>query len=946
MADTNQQADELARVMERLNTELAQLGYVTKETQEKMTDAQMKAKYGIENFTKGTQSAAGAITELAGAGIAAGKAMYEGKKGAAAFNDSIDGMAKAAQAAGIALSLMIPGGPIIKLFVAGVTAAVTATAAYVKASNEMADKLYKGYSKMAQSGAAASDGMTGMYKDAKKLGLSMNELDSFVGLVSENSKDLALFAGSAFEGRKKFAEMGEAMEPYRKGLIAAGYTQEQINEGTMGYLKLQTRMGAAQKMTTDELAAGAKKYLNEQDALAKITGQTRKEMEANSERAMQQQQFAAKIRELEMAGKKDEANELMKLNNMYSAMGPKTAAAFQASVTGNLANADALEANMASQGEMLRTADAVAKGQMKASEAAQSTGKAIGKFNDEVNIGASSVNAGLYDFAEGEKARQMTEGDITENLKKADEERKKQGMDGAKAADGMTDQYAKNIKQQQDLNKKMEDVVFKGIDNALVITNKLGNATDTVATGFEILGKAINKFLNILGLGTKESTVPAPPTKEQEAASVAVTKSRSDSDAADKKLLDQMDATEALKKNLATIAKTNDKSAETTAKITELKKQIVESEQKELILNKEAKLASAKKLEAAAEQANANRAARGQASTSTATPTAPAGGGGGASSKSAPSPAAVPTSVDQLKDAGLTVKQGDVQKEGAVINPKTIELAKNIQASMKGFGYFSGFNDKFHNEKSPTSEHTKGNALDFVMQKAPSKEEGAEIVGMLKSMGASFVIDEYNNPSSKATAGHIHAAVPGYADGGIAETPQLAFVAEKGPEAMIPLVDGAIPIKLDLKQSQPADPTPQIAKMLADFSGGSMMKMADEQKMLEPGLADNNMKKMIDNMLGAKPEEVPQASFPTEMIQVQNDLMQFLQETKSQESTNVSTEAASFASASGTSMTDMIAAMNETKLQTMEMVGLLSDLIRAQKDQNDISGRILQASMN
>jgi hypothetical protein len=50
--------------------------------------------------------------------------------------------------------------------------------------------------------------MTGVFKDAKKLGLSMNELDSYVGLVAENSQELALFAGSVAGGRKKFADMG------------------------------------------------------------------------------------------------------------------------------------------------------------------------------------------------------------------------------------------------------------------------------------------------------------------------------------------------------------------------------------------------------------------------------------------------------------------------------------------------------------------------------------------------------------------------------------------------------------------------------------------------------------------------------------------------------------------------------------------------------------------
>ena len=926
MADTNQQAEELARTMERVNAEMAQLGYVTKETNEKMTDAQMKAKYGIENFTKGTQSAAGAITELAGAGMAAGKAMYEGKKGAAAFNDSIDGMAKAAQAAGVALTLMIPGGPLLKLFVAGVTAAVSATAAYVKASNEMADKLYKGYSGIAKSGAAASDGLTGMYKDAKKLGLSMNELDSFVGLVGENSKDLALFAGSAFEGRKKFAEMGEAMEPYRKGLIAAGYTQEQINEGTMGYLKLQTRMGAAQKMTTDELAAGAKKYLNEQDALAKITGQTRKEMEDQNERAMQQQQFAAKIRELEKAGKNDEAKELMKLNNIYSAMGPKMASAFQASVTGNLANADALDANMASQGEMIRTAELVSKGQMSAADAAQTTGKTIGKFNDDVNISLGGVNAAIGDFAEFEKARQMTEGNITENLKKADEERKKQGMDGAKAADGITEQYAKNIKQQQELNKKMEDSVFKGIDNALAITGKLGNATDSLATAFDKLTTGVNKLLGFFGMGTKEDK-GAAKTKEiteaesKKAAALAAQKSAVTPEqkaAADREVKFYTEKLDLLNQEKQTLAK-EEKNAKLDEEI--LKRSADEVKLKKAAYDKAMETATIKQklgfgLDADQEKARkemweavgkdralsrneggARDKARAELEKSqpAAAPTAKSAGGA-----AAPSSAAVPTSVDQLKEAGLTVKQGDVQKEGAVINPKTIDLAKNIQSSMKGFGYFSGFNDKFHNEKSPTSEHTKGNAVDFVMQKPPTPEEGKEIVAMLKSMGASLAIDEYNSPTSKATAGHIHAAVPGYADGGIAETPQLAFVAEKGPEAMIPLVNGAIPIKMDFGGSKPIAP-----------------EMPS-----------------------------PMASLPSEMIQIQDDLKQFVQEKQTQESSKASAEAASFASISGTSMTEMIAAMNENKSQTMELVGLISDLLRAQKEQNDISGRILQASMN
>jgi hypothetical protein len=141
--------------------------------------------------------------------------------------------------------------------------------------------------------------MSGLYGDAKKLGLSMGELDSFVQLVAENSKDFALFAGSVSDGRKRIAAMGQAIEGSRVELFNLGMTTQDINAGMAGYIKLQTRLGQAQTMTTQQLATGALAYLKEQDALTKLTGQSRQEMEQQRERALQKEQFAAKIQELE-----------------------------------------------------------------------------------------------------------------------------------------------------------------------------------------------------------------------------------------------------------------------------------------------------------------------------------------------------------------------------------------------------------------------------------------------------------------------------------------------------------------------------------------------------------------------------------------------------------------------------------------------------------------------
>lgn len=148
-----------------------------------------------------------------------------------------------------------------------------------------------------------------------------------------------------------------------------------------------------------------------------------------------------------------------------------------------------------------------------------------------------------------------------------------------------------------------------------------------------------------------------------------------------------------------------------------------------------------------------------------------------------------PTSSADLKGMGLKIKEGDTQQEGAKVSPKLLELAKNIQSQIPGFSHFSSFNDKFHNEKAPSSEHTKGLALDFSVGKPPSKEQGQQIVDALRKMGATNVIDEYNNPSSKATAGHFHAQVSA-ANGAILNGPSSGYkpnLTMHGEEAIVPM---------------------------------------------------------------------------------------------------------------------------------------------------------------
>lgn len=458
----------------------------------KLRQAQERRPRDIE---EGARAAANALGALAGAGMTASKAMLEGQKGSTAFNSALDGMADSAKMAGMALALLIPGGPVLKMFIAGITAATTATLKYTQAANTMADQLHKGYVGLAKSGAAASDGMSGLYNDAKKLGLSMGELDSMVSLVGENAKELALFTGSVAEGRKRFADVGEAMEGQRKSLMNLGMTQQDLNEGTMGYIRLQTRMGYAQNMTNKQLADGAANYLREMDGLAKLTGQSRKEMEQQQARALENERFQAKILELRNKGENKAADALMKMNSIYGAAGPEMQAAFQASVTGNLSSADAVKANLASNGEMIRSTQEVLAGRISETEAVQRTGVAMKNTAD--TLGTTLGQLGAYNnvatnLTETVRLGQLVQGDINKNYEKIKADQANQ-MAGA---DKMTQQQTDLVLAQQKANLATEEFVKKGILPAQEAMIKLAKLTEAGANAINELtpgGKTLTR---------------------------------------------------------------------------------------------------------------------------------------------------------------------------------------------------------------------------------------------------------------------------------------------------------------------------------------------------------------------------------------------------------------------------------------------------------------------
>jgi len=231
-----------------------------------------------------------------------------------------------------------------------------------------------------------------------------------------------------------------------------------------------------------------------------------------------------------------------------------------------------------------------------------------------------------------------------------------------------------------------------------------------------------------------------------------------------------------------------------------------------------------------------------------------ASGGGGTTGAAGAIPQAstpggtVKASAAMLRQAGLIFNPaGDIQKDDGDIDPRLIEIAKQVQASIPGFLQFSGFNDNYHKQ----GQHSKGKAFDFTLNKAPSKEEGAEIVAKLKSLGLDYARDEYNDPSENANGGHIHGQLNAFNGGVFEPRPGGVHVnlAEAGlREAAVPLNPGEkIRVEKSEQENNPPRKDPLSTVLANDNQSSSNSSQAAE---ILAGIHDL-MEDKFDSMISA-----------------------------------------------------------------------------------------------
>jgi hypothetical protein len=732
--------------------------------------------------------AVGALTGMAKASMAMGKALINGERGMAVGAKGVTAatneMTKAMRTVGTSLTslgagiigvavLLAPftgGLSLAAVAVGGVavaaglaTSAAAETASVLAELNEIAaqlnDKLFAGFNELGKMSMTASGGMEDVADKLHKMGMTVAEFDKFKAVVAANSKEMKMFGSTMADGLTKFTDVtanlyeSEASKMFQR----MGITLDEQYEHTAKYMALQSRLGLLEEKNAKELAKSTATYIEELDKIAAITGATRKEQEDARNAVMAIEQLRAGMLNEQDKADRGDTGAKQRLQEMERAL--EVATSLQAKGFTRLATGTA---QYYGAGKAVTTMESV--------EARRALGRRGGAMEDiEAGRGTTAsrsvkaLEGGVRSVSEVSAARRLG-ADTT-------------GMAGDSSA------VAGDVRAQ-----------LRDYEKAKAAEQKK-------------LGANFNedKFLS-----------------EFEA------KVKADREAKDKSTKDNVDLT---RSQQAAAIKLDTAALEFT---------------KAAGVNK---LASDTFSEAVKKFDEYARGKSGGAGASAASGAAPAYGttGGGAAfgnpklarqGQRAGASQATPSSAQSLQEAGLTLKKGDVQKEGAGVDPRLIEIAKQVQG-IPGFKYFSAFNDGFHNEKAPTSGHTAGKAFDFVLDRKPTPDEGKQLSAMLMDMGITYVQDEYNNPSSKSTAGHIHAELKGARTGGVFSGPSSGYpVMLHGREAVVPQANFKDIKKETLSSgtSSPAQGPDEVVGLLADM----VETMSDKLDQVINKLGDSN----------------------------------------------------------------------------------------------------------
>ena len=341
--------DAMARLAEQFR-----LGYITAEDYNKgMKDATV----GIRGYTAGLKAS---MAQLGTSFKQLGKDIYDGKQGAAVFNNTMDAGANAVAAYALKFG---PAGIALGAFTKAVTS-------FVGAANKQSDLLFDSYQKISRAGVVGAGAMKEVFDNMQRLGYTQDQLGEMGQVLASNSKGLALLGKSAVSGSKQFVDLAAEMQTsgLRTQFFNLGMSVTDINQASAGYLVQLGRLGKSSQAT----ASGAADYIREMEILTRLTGQQREEMESQREAATAIDAFQAALMEMTPAARKVAEG----VYNQLSAIDPKMALGYASSINGIIGqNQESVQLFQATNGQLLDINAQITAGKFKdAGEAIRALG--------------------------------------------------------------------------------------------------------------------------------------------------------------------------------------------------------------------------------------------------------------------------------------------------------------------------------------------------------------------------------------------------------------------------------------------------------------------------------------------------------------------------------------------------------------------------------------------
>jgi len=656
-------------------------------------DALKDAAVGIKGYTANLNSS---MKALGTSFKDMGKAIYDGKQGAATYNSTLSSGADAVAAYATKFG---PAGIALGLF-------TKAVVGFVNAALKQSDSLYDSYAKISRTGTVGSQAMGEVFSQMRAFGYTVEQLGDMGDLLARNSKSFGTFSKSALEGARQFGDVANSIQnsPIREQFFRLGMSVNDINDGIAGYVNQQGKLGLLQGKSTKELTEGSQEYIKQLDLLAKLTGMTRQEQEDAREQALQVEAFYAGLADLDP---KAQEQAMQAYTQALAKGGPKFAAEMAANFNGVITGAS--DAFLSTGGKSM-----------------QYFGKdffARGGTADQAMAGvAGSITPAMADVT---KQLNQLGGGFGLNLRTI-----KQLQGGVDPLAKITERLAQEQKDQlAGINPATK--AQAGLRDAQIKSSQ--NMAEFVNLGVNPATRALEIFTDVVE--TLTSFLPGAADAK---------KRRADMENARKPV---------------------------TSRKVFVGSQMYEEgsqEHKDALAGKPRAAAPAGAGGGGGTMAGYESPVTGEVDLS--------GMGGG---EPGGAPPAKPST------AGLRIKSGEATAGGDA-KPKLYEIAQQIQEKLGGgLKYFSAFNDAFHMDRN--SNHNKGTAMDFTLT---DPKQADAITAMIQGLpGISKVINEYANPSSGATGGHIHAEISA-ANGAILSGPASGYkpnLTMHGTEAVVPL---------------------------------------------------------------------------------------------------------------------------------------------------------------